>query len=106
MALDLEWPCSIGPSGRERVVEQGSLEEVQQGVDLTFHVPAGHLLHAKDFGRDEYAFAIDPTSAIEQTIKDECERVTAYNPLVNDNGSFSVVVTAVVDPDDDDEVTL
>lgn len=95
----------MAPGGRERVVEQGSLEEVQQGVDLTFHIPAGHLRHAKDFGRDEYAFAVDPAAGVEQTIAAECERVADYD-LTVDDGALTVLVTAVVPPDSDVEVTL
>lgn len=106
MALDLQWPLSRSPNGRERVVEQGSIGEVQQGVDMTFHVPAGHLRHDVGFGRDEYAFSLDATAAIEQTIDDECQRVAGYEPIFDDKGTFTILVTAVVDPEPLDEVTL
>lgn len=103
--LDLQWPVSIGSNGRERVVTQGSIEEVQQGVDLTFHVPAGHIESDKSFGRPELAFASDPEGAIDQTIDTKLPRVAEYDlPVVGT--SFVIEVTAVADVSTDSEVTL
>lgn len=104
MPLDLQWPVSLDPAGRERTVTQGTLEEVQQGVDLTLHVAVGTIESDKAFGRPEFAFTGDPEQAIRDTIA-ECKRVADYDlPVVGT--SFTVLVTDVVDQSPESEVTL
>ena len=88
---DLAWPLSLAPGGRERTVVQGGLLDVQQGVDMLFTVPEGHLLYDQSFGRPDLAFNPQAGDAIERTIVEQAPRVGSYRVDGDLSTGFSVV---------------
>lgn len=96
MALDLMWPLAFAPNGRERTVVQGSLEEVQQGVDLLMSTPAGALPYAKQFGRPELAHDPDPEGAMRRFLAhDEVAPRVGVLDVAYDRGAFTITVLSV-----------
>lgn len=73
MARTLAWPLRHTPGGRYSTVEQNTLGEVQQSVDMILTVPAGSLVYDPSFGRPELAFTSprDLESVVEQVVTAE-----------------------------------
>lgn len=97
MARTLAWPLRHTPAGRYATVEQGSLAEVQQGVDMILTVPAGSLVYDPGFGRPELAFTSprDLESVVEQVIEDAEPRAGDLDVTVSPTGRVTAVVGSV-----------